>query len=296
MRIAVTGATGFIGKHIVERLLARGDDVVAVTRDADRARPLLPSSVGLVTWKEMAQALGEVDAGIYLAGDPVIGRWSAEKKQRIRSSRIEGTRQFVEALQHGRARVLVSASAVGYYGPHGDEELDEQSPPGSDFLAEVCQAWEAEARKFAGAARRAVSVRTGVVLGRGGGALQQMVTPFKLFGGGPVGSGRQWTSWIHLEDLVSLYLFAIDDARADGPLAGTAPNPTTMKELAAALGRALHRPSWLPVPAFAVKTMFGEGATVVLDGQRVLPRKPLALGFRFRFPKLDEAMADLFAG
>jgi uncharacterized protein (TIGR01777 family) len=296
MRIAVTGATGFIGKRIVERLLGRGDDVVAVTRDADRARPLLPSSVGLVTWKEMAQALTEVDAAIYLAGDPVIGRWSEAKKQRIRGSRIEGTRQLVEALRQSRARVLVSASAVGYYGAHGDEELDEQSPPGSDFLAEVCQAWEAEAMTFSGPTRRAVSIRTGVVLGRGGGALQQMVTPFKLFGGGPVGSGKQWTSWIHLDDLVSLYLFAIDDARAEGPLDGTAPNPTTMKELAAALGRALHRPSWLPVPSFAVKAMFGEGATVVLDGQRVLPRRPLALGFQFRFPKLDEAMADLFAG
>jgi uncharacterized protein len=294
MRIAVTGATGFIGRKIVERLLQRGDDVVAITRDLDQARPKLPSSVGLAAWEGLA--LSDVDAAINLAGDPVVGRWTEEKKQKVRGSRIEGTRRLVAALHKSRARVLVSSSAVGYYGPHGDEELDEESPAGSDFLAEVCQAWEAEAQAFSGVARRTVCVRTGVVLGKGGGALAKMVTPFKLFGGGPVGSGKQWTSWIHLDDLVSLYLFALDDARAQGPLNGSAPNPCTMKELAAALGRALHRPSWLPVPAAAVRAMFGEGATVVLDGQRVLPRRAQALGFQFRFANLDEAMADLFAG
>jgi uncharacterized protein (TIGR01777 family) len=296
MRIAVTGATGFIGKRVVERLLARGDDVVAITRELDRARPLLPSSVALVAWEELEQGLGEVDAAINLAGDPVVGRWTEAKKARVKGSRVDGTKRLVAALHKTRARVLVSASAVGYYGPHGDEELDEDSPAGSDFLAGVCQAWETEARAFAGAARRTVCVRTGVVLGKGGGALAQMVTPFKMFAGGPVGSGKQWTSWIHLDDLASLYLFALDDARAQGTFNGTAPNPTTMKELAKALGRALHRPSWLPVPAAAVRTMFGEGATVVLDGQRVLPKRPLALGFQFRFANLDEAMADLFAG
>src|SRR5258706_7319654 len=164
MRIAVTGATGFIGKRIVERLLARGDDVVAVTRDVDGARPALPSSVGLAAWEGLT--LNDVDAALHLAGDPVIGRWTEEKKQRIRASRVEGTRRLVEALHKSRARVLVSSSAVGYYGPHGDEELDEASPPGNDFLAEVCQAWEAEAQAFAGVARRTVCVRTGVVLGQ----------------------------------------------------------------------------------------------------------------------------------
>ena len=295
MRIAVTGATGFIGRRLIERLLGRGDDVVAITRDADRARPQLPSSVGLVAWGEVSQAIAEVDAGIHLAGDPVVGRWSAEKKERIRSSRVEGTRRFVEALHKSRARVLVSASAVGYYGPHGDEELDENSPPGEDFLAQVCQAWEAEAQAFAGVARRAVLIRTGVVLGAGGGALAKMVTPFRAMVGGPVGSGKQWTSWIHLDDLISLYLFALDDARASGPFNGTAPTPTTMKGLASALGRALHRPSWLPVPAAALRVMFGEGASVLLDGQRVLPRRAQALGLAFRFPELDAALADLFA-
>jgi uncharacterized protein len=293
MRIAVTGATGFIGRKMVERLLARGDDVVVVTRDVDAARRRLPSSVELVAWGD---SLSDVDAGINLAGEPVVGgRWSDERKERIRASRIDGTRKLVAALHKSRARVLVSASAVGYYGPHGDEELDEDSPAGQDFLAQVCQAWEAETSAFAGVARRAVMIRTGVVLGAGGGALQKMVTPFKLFGGGPVGSGKQWTSWIHLDDLISLYLFALDDARAGGPLDGTAPNPVTMKELAAALGRALHRPSWLPVPSPAVQLMFGEGATVLLDGQRVLPKRALALGFQFRFANLDAALADLFA-
>jgi uncharacterized protein (TIGR01777 family) len=296
MRIAVTGGTGFIGRKLIERLLARGDDVVTITRDAENARPLLPSSVRLVTWGEVAPAIAEVDAGIHLAGDPVVGRWSEEKKQAIRSSRVEGTRRFVEALHKSRARVLVSASAVGYYGPHGDEELDEDSPPGNDFLADVCQAWEAEAQAFSGVARRTANIRNGVVLGNGGGALAQMLTPFKLFAGGPVGSGKQWNSWIHLDDLISLYLFALDDTRVHGPLNGTAPEPVTMKELAKGVGRALHRPSWLPVPQFAVKAMFGAGATVVLDGQRAFPKKALALGFQFRFPKLDEALANLLAG
>ena len=294
MRVGVTGGTGFIGRRVVERLLARGDDVLAITRDVDRARPHLPSSVGLAAWEGLQ--LTETDAAIHLAGDPVVGRWSEAKKQAIRASRVDGTRRLVAALHKSRARVLVSGSAVGYYGPHGDEELDEDSPAGTDFLAEVCQAWEAEAQAFSGVARRTVCVRTGVVLGKGGGALAKMVTPFKLFGGGPVGSGKQWTSWIHVHDLASLFLFALDDARAQGAMNGTAPNPCTMKELAASLGRALHRPSWLPVPAAAVRAMFGEGATVLLDGQRVLPRRAQALGFQFRFPDLDQAMADLFAG
>jgi uncharacterized protein (TIGR01777 family) len=292
MRIAVTGATGFIGRRMIERLLARGDDVVAVTRDVDVARRLLPSSVELVGWGD---SLSDVDAGINLAGEPVVGRWTDERKERIRKSRIDGTRKLVTALHKSRARVLVSASAVGYYGAHGDEELDEDSPAGKDFLAEVCQAWEAEASAFAGVARRSVMIRTGVVLGAGGGALQKMLTPFKLFGGGPVGSGKQWTSWIHLDDLISMYLFALDDARASGPLDGTAPNPVTMKELAAAIGRALHRPSWLPVPSPAVQLLYGEGASVVLDGQRALPKRALALGFQFRFAELDLALADLLA-
>src|SRR5262249_54369817 len=155
----------------------------------------------------------------------------------------EGTRRFVETLGKSRARVLVSASAVGYYGPHGDEELDEDSPVGRDFLAEVCQAWEAEAQAFTSVARRTVNIRTGVVLGKGGGALGQMLTPFKMFAGGPVGSGKQWNSWIHIDDLISLYLFALDDARASGPINGTAPNPVTMSDLAKGVGRKLHRPS-----------------------------------------------------
>ena len=230
----------------------------------------------------------------------MVGRWSDEKKKRIRSSRVDGTRQFVAALHKSRARVLVSASAVGYYGPHGDEELDENSPAGGDFLAQTCQAWEAEAQAFAGVARRAVCVRIGVVLGKGGGALAKMVPPFALFAGGPVGSGRQWTSWIHLDDLVSLFLFALDDARASGAMNGTAPSPVTMKELAAGLGRALHRPSWLPVPSPVIRMMFGEGATVLLDGQRVLAEAAagarVSVSFRRARRGYGESLRGLIGG
>jgi uncharacterized protein (TIGR01777 family) len=297
VQVGVTGATGFIGRKLVERLLARGDDVVALTRDVDRARPSLPSSVRLVAGDPAVAGpwqaeLAAVDAAVNLAGEPVVGRWSEAKKARIRDSRVQGTHNLVDALGRSRARVLVSGSAVGYYGAHGDEELDESAPAGGDFLASVCQAWEAEAQRFASESRRAVVVRTGVVLGDGG-ALAKMLPPFRAFVGGPVGSGRQWVSWIHREDLVGLLLLALDDARVSGPLDGVAPAPCTMKELAATIGRVLGRPSWMPVPAAVLRAAFGEGASVLLDGQRVLPKKALALGYKFRFETLAAALADL---
>ena len=288
-----------------ERLLARGDDVFALSRSLERARAVLPASVRLIrgnpckagTWMD---ALADCDAVVHLAGEPVLARrWSDAHKLLVRESRVESTRRVVEAASRAGARtqVVVTASAVGYYGARGDEELDEQAAPGSDFLAEVGQAWEHEASLVAAnGRRRAAQVRVGVVLGDEGGALAKMVPPFRAFIGGPVGSGKQWVSWIHVDDLCGLFLLALDDARAVGALNGTAPSPCTMRDFAQAIGRALHRPSWLPAPAAAVRAAFGEGAALILEGQRVVPRRALDLGYRFRFPTLDAALADLLGG
>jgi uncharacterized protein (TIGR01777 family) len=302
VRVFVTGGSGFIGRRLSERLLARGDDVFALSRSLERARVTLPASVRLVEgdprkpgpWMD---ALAGCDGVVHLAGEPVLARrWTDAHKSLVRASRVDSTRRVVEAAVRAgaRTRVVVCASAIGYYGARGDETLDEQSPSGSDFLAEVGLAWEREAA-VAGVIgqRRAAQVRIGVVLGDDGGALAKMVPPFRAFIGGPVGSGKQWVSWIHLDDLCGLFLLALDDARASGPLNGTAPEPCTMRDFAAGIGRALHRPSWLPAPAAAVRAAFGEGAAVILEGQRVLPRRALELGYRFRFPTLDGALSNL---
>lgn len=297
MRVFVTGATGFIGQQLVRSLLARGDQVVALARDVDRARQIL----GAVRFAEgtpanperYAEALKGCQAVFHLAGEPLLGRrWSPEHKRAIRESRVAGTRGLVEAIaRSGEQPVLVSASAVGYYGASGDEVLDESSGPGNDFLARVCADWEAEAAK-AEDLTRCVRVRIGVVLGLEGGALRQMLTPFRFFAGGTLGSGRQYVSWIHQSDLLALFLWLLStDIR--GVVNATAPHPVTMRELSRALGRALHRPSLVPIPSLAVKIALGEASGAVLDGQRVLPKAALAHGFAFRFDTLDAAMADL---
>lgn len=301
MRVLVTGATGFIGRRLTTELLERGDEVVALSRDPERGRGQLPSSVRIVggdaaergPWMEVAASC---DALVHLAGEPIAGRrWTAARKQRIRSSRIDGARHLVEAMGRPGARAgsLLCASAVGFYGASGDQVLDESSPPGAGFLAEVCQAWEREAARAGELGKRAVELRIGVVLG-GGGALAKMAAPFRAFVGGPLGSGRQWVSWIHVADLAALALLALSDSRIVGPLNATSPAPCTMSELAAAFGHALRRPSWLPAPGFALKAVFGEAASVLLEGQRVLPRRALQLGYIFRFPTIDAALEDLF--
>ncbi|HZT79578.1 MAG TPA: TIGR01777 family oxidoreductase, partial [Gemmataceae bacterium] len=249
-------------------------------------------------------AVADCDAVIHLAGENIFGkRWGAAFKQLLHDSRVRGTENVVAALSRnprtadGRPRVLVSASAIGWYGPHGDEELTEDAPPGDDFLARVCVDWERAARAAEPLGVRVALVRVGVVLDREGGALAQLLTPFKLGLGGPVGwtpwSGRQYLSWIHHADMVGLFLLALDNPGAAGPLNGTAPHPVTNREFGKALGRALHRPAFLPVPPLALRLMLGEVAHIVATGQRVLPKRPLALGYAFRFPTIDAALADI---
>ncbi len=321
MRVTVTGATGLIGTTLVVRLLAEGAEVTVLSRDPARAVARLGAQAGarlggqaeaqpgvqavgwdLLNERAPAPALEGRDAVVHLAGEPVAQRWTASAKRAIRESRVIGTRHLVEGLRAcgsrdgaGRPKVVVSASAVGYYGEHGEEPLDEEAPPGRDYLAEVCVAWEAQARAAHELGVRTVQVRTGVVLDPRGGALAKMLPPFRLGVGGPVAGGRQYVSWVHVEDLVGIVWAALTDERWSGPVNGTAPEPLTNRELSRALGRALHRPALLPVPGVALRALYGEMAQIVTTGARVLPAKPLMLGYEFRHPHLDEALAAVLA-
>jgi uncharacterized protein (TIGR01777 family) len=307
MRILIAGGTGLVGSRLVRRLLERGDQLAVLTRRPDVAREKWGDACTVVagdpvqvgTWMD---AVGDCAAVVNLVGEGVFKRrWRSGFKELLRTSRVESTANIVAALARNprrpdaTPRVLVNASAIGYYGPHGDEELDESAPPGDDTLARLCIDWEKASAAAAGHGIRTVIVRVGVVLDRAGGALKQMLLPFKMFMGGKVGSGRQWVSWIHHEDLVGLILLGLDNPRASGPMNGTAPNPVTNKELAKALGRALHRPSFMPTPRLALRVLLGEVAGLVTTGQRVLPRKALEWGYSFKFPEIDAALRDVLA-
>lgn len=298
MRVTVTGATGLIGTELVSALTARGDEVTVLTRNPDGARGKLGGGVEAVAWDAdagpaPAAALEGRDGVVHLAGEPVAQRWSDDAKRRIRVSRERGTANLVAGIAAAQAKpaVLVSASAVGYYGPRSDERVDESTPPGSDFLAQVCVAWEREALAAEQHGLRVALVRTGVVLDARGGALAKMLPPFKLGAGGPVAGGKQWMPWIALDDLVGLYLAALDGGpQWSGPLNGSAPEPVTNGDFSKALGRALHRPAVAPVPRLALKLLYGEMEQIVTTGQRAVPAKPLALGHAYRHPQLDEAL------
>jgi len=299
-RIAVTGATGRVGVRLVKALVGRGDEVCVLSRNPARATSRL--GVEAFEWDPRrdvapAEALAGRDAVVHLAGEDVGQRWSDAVKAEISASREEGTRNLVAGMLAAAPcpGVLVGASASGYYGVHGDELIDESAPPGSDWLAGVCVRWEQEADAAARAAR-VVKVRTGIVLDAGGGALAKMLGPFKAGVGGPVGSGKQYMPWIHLDDLVGIYLAAIDDASFSGPINASAPSPVTNKEFAKALGKALHRPAVAPVPGFVIKGMYGEMSQIVLTGVRMIPGRADELGYDFKHPDLDEALADTLAG
>ncbi|MGA7705381.1 MAG: TIGR01777 family oxidoreductase [Solirubrobacteraceae bacterium] len=308
MRVTVTGATGLIGRRVVAALMRRGDAVTILSRDPERAKADLgrpdsgaphADSLAATRWDPNGEsapraALERADAVVHLAGENVAQRWTGSAKRAIRESRVLGTRNLVlgiEALgETERPKVLVSGSAIGYYGAHGDEPIDEESAAGEDFLAQTCAQWEAEAEKVARLGVRLVKVRTGVVLDSEGGALGKMLPAFKLGVGGPVASGRQYISWIHTDDVLGILLAAIDDERWQGAINATAPEPQRNRDFSKALGRALHRPSLLPVPGMALRLMYGDMARVVTEGARVLPAKALVLGYDFRHPQLDEAL------
>jgi len=277
MRVTITGASGLIGSKLVAALTERGDEVTKVSL---RNGPPDPAD------------LADRDAIVHLAGENVAQRWTDAARREINDSRERGTRQLVEAIARAdpRPRALISSSAVGYYGPHGDERLDEDTPPGDDFLAQVCVTWEREADQAAELGLRVVKVRTGVVLDSGGGALSKMLLPFKLGGGGPVAGGRQYMPWVHVDDVVGIYLRAIDDPAWRGAVNATAPEPVTNRTFSKALGRALHRPAVAPIPGAAIRLLYGDMAEIVTKGQRVIPKRTIELGYTFQHVNLDEAL------
>lgn len=306
MKIAVTGATGFIGQRLVRELLSLRHEVVALTRNPQHAQAKLPVRCTILAWDP---ASGQVDANpldgcaavIHLAGEGVADKpWTAARKQQILDSRVQATRTLIRALAElpaeRRPHTLVAASAIGFYGERGDEILTEASPAGSGFLAEVCQAWEQESRAAEGIGLRTVIVRIGVVLGRDGGALAKMLPPFQLGVGGRLGSGAHWMSWIHGDDLARLLIEAAIDDSYRGVINGVAPDPVTNAELTSALGRALHRPTLLPVPRFALSLLLGEMVSMLFTSQRVTPEAARRLGFRFQYGSIGHALADLLSG
>lgn len=308
-RIVISGATGLIGRPLVAARVAAGDAVTVWCRDAEKTRRALGSDVTAIEanleepgpWLD---AMAGADAVVHLAGEPIAGgRWNARRKQEIRDSRVESTRVIVEGIEalppDRRPRALVVASGADYYefaDPMFDDgdPVTEEAPAGRSFLARVCKAWEVEAEAATALGVRVVRLRTGVVIGPGG-ALAKMTTPFKMFAGGRIGSGRQWFSWIHLDDAVGVYQAAIDDERYRGPINLVAPEAVRNKDLAQALGKALHRPAWLPVPAFALKAAVGELAEYLLEGRLVVPARLEALGYRFAHPSLREAIETSLA-
>ena len=290
MHIGVTGATGFIGGKIIDLALRRGHEIVAFTRAPRRA---IPGCEMRDFSLERPPDIAGCEALIHLAGESVMGLWTAAKKRRITESRVLGTRRVVEAINAAREKpeVLLSGSAIGFYGDRGDTELTETSPGGTGFLAATTQAWEVEAERVEGV--RLVTLRTSLVLGKSGGALAPMTPIFQLGLGGPLGDGRQWMSWIHLDDLAQLALFAIENLDVRGPLNGSAPWPVRNADFTRTLAATLHRPAFLRVPAFALRATLGDYARELLDSKRVLPAAALDYGFGFTFAELAPALKNL---
>ena len=297
MRVLVTGATGLIGSALCGALLSRGDEVVGLTRDPDRARPKNPT-VHWYAWQATAErppteALTDLDGVVNLIGEEINQRLTDQAKVRIRESRLVSTRNLLQGIQAApsKPKVFIGQSAIGYYGDRGAKILDEESPPGDGFTADIPIDWETAERKAEGIVTRVVIFRTGLVISKRGGLLKQLLLPFKLGVGGPIAGGEQFMSWIHIDDEVGLLLWALDNDRVSGIVNATAPNPVTNRELSKALGRALHRPAFMPIPKFAVSALRGgELADAVAGGARVLPRRALDLGYEFRHPELDEAL------
>ncbi len=297
MKIAIAGATGFVGSRLVEQLQVQGHQLIILTRSPQQAHNRFGQAqiVGYNPLKsgEWQQSISGCDAVINLAGEPIAEkRWTPAQKRTILESRQIGTQKIVEAIALAalKPQVLIDASAIGYYGTSETSKFDETSPAGTDFLAEVCVAWETAAQAATASGTRVVILRLGIVLGENGGALGKMLAPFSAFVGGPIGSGNQWFSWVHRDDVIKLTIEALSDTNIQGVYNATAPSPVRMTEFAQTLGTVMNRPSWLPVPNFALEAMLGEGAIVVLQGQQVVPTRTLAQGFEFQYSTLQPAL------
>jgi uncharacterized protein len=307
MKVAVTGGTGFVGSRLVEQLEAEGHETVLLTRDAASARQQFPievyKNVTIVAYDpsvsgDWQSSLDGCDGVVNLAGEPISeSRWTPERKKSLMDSRVVTTEKLVEAIAvaQTKPKVFVSTSAIGFYGTSQTGVFDELSQGGADYLAEICKNWEAAADGVKASGSRLVIVRMGIVLGMGG-AIAKMLTPFKLFAGGPIGTGRQWFSWVHRDDAVALIMQALTQESMAGLYNATAPNPVTMGEFCTHMGNVLGRPSWLPVPAIALEALLGEGAMLVLEGQKVLPTRTLETGFKFTYTTVGEALKQVLAG
>ena len=298
MKLLVTGGTGFIGRPLCESLTQDGHELLVLTRRLQQQPPR--PRVTFLPWdtSEWQHRIGDMDAIINLAGEPLAARrWTPRQKLRLWESRVASTHRLISTLAvlPQRPAVLVNASAIGYYGAQGDATLTEADPPGRGFLADLCREWEAQARRAEPLGLRVVRLRLGVVLAADGGALEKMVPPFRWFMGGPLGSGRQWMSWIHRDDAIGLIRWALESPQVAGAVNATAPEPVTMRELASGLGRALRRPSWAPVPSFVLKALLGDMADVVVTGQRVVPETAKRQGYAFRYSQLPQAHAACLA-
>ncbi|MGB3509215.1 MAG: TIGR01777 family oxidoreductase [Microcoleaceae cyanobacterium] len=304
MKVAITGATGFVGRRLVQRLHSEGEEILVLTRNSERAKLVFPSSaypnLEVVAYEPKQSGVWQksidgCDGVVNLAGAGIADeRWSPGRKREIMDSRKITTEKLVEAIAQANSKpsVLVSGSAVGYYGTSETATFDETSPSGDDFLAQVCQGWETAAQPVKDAGVRLVILRIGIVLGMGG-TVSKMLTPFQLFAGGPIGSGKQWFSWVHIDDLVGLILHSLGHPNIQGVFNATAPNPVRMGEFCQDLGEALNRPSWLPVPDFAIEMLLGDGAVVVLEGQKVLPKQTQASGFEYQYPTVKPALKNI---
>lgn len=299
MRILITGATGFIGRAVTDRLIGEKNEVTVLSRRPFEAQRLFPKAK-LQAWDFSSPlSLPKVSVIIHLAGESIFGkRWTHRQKAIILKSRVESTRLIVNAIKKVREKpkVLLCASAIGYYGDRGDEELDEDSPGSRDFLADVCEQWERAAGEAEILGLRVVSTRIGMVLGKSGGALQKMLPPFKMGLGGPIGSGKQWMSWVHLDDLVGLILHAMHSPEIRDSLNVTAPHPCTNAEFARTLGKILRRPALLPTPVGALRLTMGEVVSVITSSQKVLPKVALKTGYMFRYPRLEKALRCILHG
>jgi uncharacterized protein len=299
-RVLITGVTGFVGSALAAELAEAGCEVVGLSRDPARAKESVPALLDAYAWNGVdppdRAAFEGVTAIVHLAGEPVAGLWTAGRRKRIESSRTVGTRVLVDAIaaRSSRPKVLVSASAIGYYGePPGDREITEDHPRGGGFLADVCAAWEHAAQRATSLGLRVVCVRIGLVFGREGGSLAAMLPAFKAGAGGPIGSGKQIWPWVHVRDVTGILRRAIEDQRFSGVYNATAPNPAPQREIAKKIGEILRRPSFMPAPAFALRTLLGDFASEMLASRRVIPKRTLEAGYEFLFPELEPALRDL---
>ncbi len=300
-KVIVTGATGLIGSVLVAELKRKNYEVIVFSRDAEKAKKTLPNADQWVNWTfnsndEWAKSVEGVFGIIHLAGAGVFSkRWSDSYKKEIESSRIDGTKSLISAIEESTVKpeIFIGGSAVGYYGACDDKEIFETAPNGTDFLASVCGKWEAESLKAKNSGVRAVVIRTGIILDTRDGALKQLLLPFKLFMGGPVLPGTQYFPWIHILDEVGIIIHALENKSVEGPINASSPNPLTMTDFCKAMGKAISRPSWAPVPGFALKLLLGEVATMLTNGQRMIPKKALETGYKFKFTDCETAIRDL---